>query len=86
MQNTCQLLIVHRLEKIIKDAKLDALLGVGEIVISGNHHKHTGNALLPERADHLQPCHARHFDIQKGGVGLLFTDQPERLHAVFRFR
>ena len=75
----------HRLEQITLYAKLQRLLRVAEIRISGQNHCLTDDPLFSQLPQHGQAVHIRHADIQKDHVRLQRPDQFQAFPAVRRF-
>ena len=75
---------IRRLGQVGRGPGVETLLGGERVAVAGeDDHRDLETALL-EVLEQPEPVHARHLDVEQGGVGLPRVEQVERLKRVAR--
>lgn len=77
-----ELVIVHRLEDIVRDLKPQGLPARGKVVIAGHDDKGRLRVLHPGQLDDLQPVHNGNVDVHDDDVRRQGVDLGQGLPAV----
>ena len=80
-----ELLVVYRLEDIIRNLQAQGLPAVGKIVVAGHNDKGHVRVLETGHLNDLQAVHNGDVDVHDGNVRLEAIDFRQSLHAVGGF-
>ena len=75
---------VGRLGEVGGGPGVEHLLGGELVAVAGQHHDRDLEAAMAEVGDQAEPVHARHLEVEQGGVRGLGVEQVERLKGVAR--
>jgi hypothetical protein len=77
---------VDRLGQVVVRAELEGLNDVGALRARGDHddRKLGLGTCAPQLAEHLEPAHARHLDVEQDEVVRIVRDQGQRGRTVLR--
>ena len=79
-----QVRTIGRLGEVGGSARLENLLRGELVTVARQHDNRDLEAALTEVVDQPQPVHARHLEVEQGGVRLLRVEQVESLERVAR--
>ena len=84
--DTCpELLIVHRLQNIVRDLQAQRLPAIGEVIVAGYDHKGGVRVLDTAELNHFQSVHNGNVDIHDNDIRAQHIDLCQCFHAVAGF-
>ena len=80
-----ELLIVHRLQNVVRDLEPQGFPAIGKIVVAGHDDEGRVRVLEPGQLDDLQAVHNGDVDVHDGDVRLERVNFRQGVHAVGGF-